>query len=232
MYVLTGVLIMVGTFSCKKHDGPGSDADLIPNDLIIEWNEIASKSPAGLSNPHVLLSSRVYALMHIAMFDAINATDKKYSSYAFNGVNEKADPEAAGASAANHILKHFLGENAFLDSAWNKSISEIKDGSAKVQGIQLGVEAAKALLAMNHNENGSRDIVVRIDLPSGPGQYQMVPPFDFVLAPFWEDSKLFSLQRKDQFRSAAPPDLNSNAYLNAFNEVKEQGKLNSATRNA
>ena len=57
-----------------------------------------------------------------------------------------------------------------------------------------------------------------------------MPPFNFLFAPQWEHLKLFGLERKDQFRSAAPPVLNSPIYTNGYNEVKQVGKLHSNVR--
>src|SRR5690606_25494472 len=62
------------------------------------------------------------------------------------------------------------------------------------------------------------------------GVYQAVPPFDFVFAPFWEEVKPFALKSKDQFRSPSYPSLDSKAYVDAFNEVKEIGKHDSPSR--
>jgi hypothetical protein len=63
-----------------------------------------------------------------------------------------------------------------------------------------------------------------------PGIFQGVPPFNFIFAPYWENVQLFSLERKDQFRSEPQPALTSAAYSTAFNEVKEKGSINSSTR--
>src|SRR5690606_6545012 len=63
-----------------------------------------------------------------------------------------------------------------------------------------------------------------------PGVYQAVPPFNFQIAPFWENLAPFSIQKKDQFRCVPLPALNSDLYTTAYNEVKDYGSLNSALR--
>jgi hypothetical protein len=61
--------------------------------------------------------------------------------------------------------------------------------------------------------------------------YQAVPPFDFVYAPDWKTMEPFALESPEQFRSGPYPSLDSEAYAEDFNEVKEIGSINSTIRN-
>ena len=51
------------------------------------------------------MSSHAYAMMHLAIHDALNAIDRKYEPYAYD---QKADPgtspDAAVATAAHDVL--------------------------------------------------------------------------------------------------------------------------------
>src|SRR6186997_2290315 len=75
-------------------------------DQVTKWNEVATRASAasGLSgNP--LFESRVYAMAHIAMHDALNSIDRRYETYAFHGtVMPNASPDAAVAAAAHRVL--------------------------------------------------------------------------------------------------------------------------------
>ena len=81
-------------------------ASRLAADEVTKWNEIAGKASftSGLSgNP--LFESRVYALTHAAIHDALNAIDRRYRPYALHvPVTPGASPEAAVATAAHHVL--------------------------------------------------------------------------------------------------------------------------------
>lgn len=218
---------------CSKDKHPSPKADDLPNDVILVWNEVAFEATGGKANTHSLLTSRIYAMVHAAMHDAVNAADARYQPFAFHGKERDTDPIAAAASAAHRVLKvTFANRAAFLDSALNSSLGGIPPSSRKTAGIALGEKAADALLALNYNHNGAQNPVGQPVPAVKAGDYKVVPPFTFIFAPFWEDSKLWSLQSKSQFRCPPPPALNSDAYAIAFNEVKEVGFINSTTRTA
>jgi hypothetical protein len=81
-------------------------ASQLPGDEVTKWNRIAGEASfaSGLSNSP-LFESRVYALTHAAIHDALNAIDRRYRPYAFNvPLTPGASPEAAVATAAHHVL--------------------------------------------------------------------------------------------------------------------------------
>jgi hypothetical protein len=219
--------------ACSKKNYPTNEADKLSNKVVLEWNEIAFNAFGGAAYQHSLMASRINAMMHIAMHDALNAIHPKYKTYTFNGTDYKAHPIVAAAAAAHRVLLSEMPERkSFLDSALVQSLAGIAEGDAKSRGLQLGIEAAQALLDARANDGSAGDPISSIPPSVVPGVYQGVPPFNFVFAPQWQNVKLFALERKDQFRSVPQPALNSDAYAIAFNEVKEIGKLNSTTRSA
>jgi len=198
---------------------------------VLYWNEIAYEAFGGKSYQHSLMASRINAMVQLAIHDALNGIVEKYSRYAFNGKDKDADPVAAAGSAAYTVLVNEIPDRkSFLDSALANTLKNVKEGEAKTKGIALGKEAAQAVLAKRANDGATANPVIAVDPSDVPGVYQPVPPFNFQFAPFWQDLKLFSLEKKDQFRCAPQPALNSAEYTAAFNEVKELGKLNSTVR--
>ncbi|MFZ0160883.1 MAG: hypothetical protein WAL50_17770, partial [Kineosporiaceae bacterium] len=89
-----------GTLTGHGH-GPTSDA-------VVRWNAQAGKAAvaaciAPLENP--LHESRAYAMMHIAVHDALNAIDRRYEPYAYRGhADPHASADAAVAAAARGVL--------------------------------------------------------------------------------------------------------------------------------
>lgn len=220
--------------SCSKssdeESGPVSSKS---SETVLYWNEIAYEAFGGASYQHSLMASRINAMVQLAVHDALNGIEEKYSRYAFTGKDSDADPVAAMASAAYTVLVSELpGKKSFLDSALANTLKNVNEGEAKTKGLALGKGAALAVLAKRANDGATADPVAPVAPSEVPGVYQPVPPFNFQFAPFWQDIELFSLVKKDQFRSAPQPALNSVEYTAAFNEVKEFGKLNSSVRTA
>lgn len=231
--LMLGVVASLLTVSCSRNNYTNDGTEKLSNAVVIKWDEVAYEAFGGAAYQHSLMASRINAMVHIAMHDAINAVHPRYATYALNIKDTGADPVAAAASAAHDVLLHEIPtRQGFLDSALQQSLSTITDGTAKTRGIQLGKQAAQAIIANRANDGSAGNPVVPVPPSNVPGVYQAVPPFDFYFAPYWENLKLFGLQTKDQFRCPPPPAINSAAYTGAFVEVKETGKLNSAARTA
>lgn len=228
-----GVVITLLTLSCSRNSYPNGNVEKLSNEVVLKWNEIAYEAFGGTKYQHSLMAARINAMVHIAMHDAINAVHPKYETYAFTGKDQKADPIAAAASAAHTVLLHETPDSkGYLDSALHQTLAGIPQSEAKNSGLQLGREAAYAILAKREADGSEGNPVVPVASSLIAGVYQAVPPFNFYFAPYWENLKLFALQTKDQFRCPAPPSLNSQAYTVAFNEVKENGRKNSSVRSA
>ena len=233
-WLILGSLSLLFFQSCWKPDLPVHDNDDLPNNIIIQWNLVALQAEGGVTYGNPLISSRVDAMVHIAMHDALNAITPHYEQYIYKTHGRcLADPNAAAATAAYTVLLGSFPETkSMLDSALAASLATIPSGFLKEQGMALGVESGKAMLALRAGDGAFDNPVTLIPVSTVPGVYNVVPPFDFLFASFWKTMKLFSLQRHDQFRSVPPPALNSDWYANDFNEVKNDGKLNSTTRTA
>lgn len=232
-FLFVSIAISLLTLSCTRNHHPGRDTKELSNKVVLQWNEVAYQAFGGTTYQHSLMASRINAMVHIAMHDAINAIQPRYETYAFKGKDVQADPIAAAASAAHTVLLHEIPTSkGLLDSALQQSLADLPDGIAKTSGIQLGKEAGNAMLANRNNDGAAGNPAVPVPPSTVPGVYQPVPPFNFHFAPYWENVKPFGLQKKDQFRCPAPPALTSDAYTAAFNEVKEKGKKNSTARTA
>jgi len=231
--VAVGLILSLFLAACNKNNLPETTPDNISNAVIIKWNEVAFETMGGSANQHSLLGSRIYAMVHMAMHDAVNATQPRFETYAFEGKEPTANTEVAASSAAHGVLKNlFPARLSFLDSVLSNYLSTIPQGEPKTKGVVLSIEVANATLGLGHNSNGAQNHFGQPVPAVKPGDYKLVLPFDFIFAPFWEHSKLFSLESKDQFRPLPPPALASEQYAIDFNEVKSVGLLASTTRTA
>lgn len=219
--------------SCSRTNGREELVEDLPNTVVLNWNEKAYEAMGGAAYQHSLMASRVNAMTQLAMHDALNSIIPVYETYVFSGNDPDANPEAAAASAAHTVLAGLFPEKqSFLDSALQQSLLAVTDGEAKKKGMELGRQAGQAILADRANDGSDGNPISAVAPSTVPGVYQAVPPMEFVFAPYWDDVKLFGLERKDQFRSAPHPSLESAEYAQAFREVKETGAQNSTARTA
>jgi hypothetical protein len=225
------IALLAFTQSVNLFANPTGPVSKQPASAVLYWNEIAYQAFGGTTYQHSLMASRINVMVHLAIHDALNGIEEKYSRYAFTGTDRKADPLAATAAAAHMVLVHEIpAQKAFVDSVLRNVLKQLKNGDAKTKGIALGIAAAKAVLEKRANDGAGANPIAPVAPSIVPGIYQAVPPFDFVFAPHWKDMQPFALQTPDQFRSKPHPSIQSEAYGIAWKEVKETGKLNSSVR--
>src|SRR5688572_4167772 len=134
-----------------------------PNTVVLTWNENAYLAFGGTQIQHSLMASRINAMVHLAMHDAVNAVYPVYASYKFAGKDTGADPVAAAASAAHTVLLNLLPESKnFLDSCLALSLEEVQNGQKKNRGIELGKQAAQAILQDRANDGAGQNPIVQI----------------------------------------------------------------------
>jgi hypothetical protein len=219
--------------ACLRNKGNEASEKNISNAVVLEWNQIAYDAFGAANYQHSLMASRINAMVHIAIHDAINAIEPVYEFYVFKGNEAAADPIAAVASAAYTVLIHEIpGKKGFLDSALYRSLLPLTDPVARTKGIEVGKQAGLAIINARFNDGSAGDPIVQIPYSKIAGMYQPVPPFNIQFAPYWENVSLFGLHAKDQFRPAPNPAVNTDTYLKAYEEVKAIGSVTSTTRTA
>lgn len=235
IYTLLLIAMAVSTSAKRNHpENPEKDKKVPLNnyshEVILQWNEIAQQTMAGPTyNP--LLASRILAMVHIAMHDALNGIEPMYETYVLSREERKAEPVAAASAAAHGVLAgSFPDKKQQLDKALEEMLKKVKDGNAKTRGLTLGTEAANAILKMRYDDGAFANPVGQANNPPQPGLYQHVPPMLLLYAPSWTTMKTFGLSSPSQFRVAAMPALNSMAYAEAFLEVKRKGAKVNSTR--
>jgi len=203
-------------------------------DAVTDWNENATTATAviGLTGPR---HTRVFAMTHAAIHDALNAIDRRYAPYAFDvRANADASPEAAVAAAAHDVLVHEMPtQQVFFDSRYAASLASIPDGPRKANGIAVGQAAASAILALRSADGSTAPMPYTPG--TGLGVWRPTPPaFLPANLPGWGHVTPFTLRSGSQFRPDPPAlfDLTGRRYARDYNEVKEIGEVNSTTRTA
>ena len=95
------------------------------------------------------LAGHPYAMVDVAMFDAVNQTaGKPYHGYLSGLVTAGGDTRAAASQAAHDVLvKVNPGGAAGYDAALTASLALVPDSAAKTAGIATGATVAAAVLA-------------------------------------------------------------------------------------
>ena len=173
------------------------------------WNRVATDAAAA-EQTDPLTESRVFAIVHASIHDALNAIDRRYESYqARVAAAPGASPEAAAAAAAHASLVALLpARKATFDAALAETLAQVKDKRAAAAGQQAGRQAAAILLASRRDDGASRPIARAAGKKIG--EYRPTPP-DFTPAAFaqWGEIRPFVLASASQFRPAPPPDPKS-----------------------
>jgi hypothetical protein len=200
------------------------------DELIIDWSSTAYqviKAADDYSNP--MAASRSLAMMHLAMHDAVNAVQPRYTTYAYSGRDNAADPAVAAVTAAHDVLAAlYPKQTVLLKAALDKSLVEAGSSTAATRGIALGKSVAAAILQKRANDGSAANVPYQQG--TKPGEYRFTAGFDFAASPQWRSVQPFTLKSVDQFRSAPPPALTSAQYTADFNEVKAVGSKFSTKR--
>jgi len=202
------------------------------NEIILKWNTVAWETMLG-PNYSTMIGSRVMAMVHLAMHDALNNISPTYETYALHAIDRKADPVVAMSVAAHTVLvASFPERKEQLDAALNDVLKNVKAGVARDRALVLGVKAGNTILELRAHDGAFADPIGTLNNPEVPGLYQVTPPLPFVYSPFWATMKPFGIAAPAQFRIPPMPALTSNEYADAFNEVKSKGAKDSSTRTA
>lgn len=213
----------------------------VRSDAVTAWNENAGKAAIAACispNEDPLHESRLYAMTHVAIHDALNAIDRRSRPYAWDGrAKRRASPDAAVAAAARDVLVALLNEItdpfppacsdagvASVEADYTAALGAIPDGRAKARGVQVGQAAASAILGLRAADGADTPLIVT-DYPQGtaPGVWRFTPGFDFAFAPGWADVTPFVLEDSSQFRPGPPYAVTGRKYTADFDEVKRLG---------
>ena len=195
-------------------------------DIVTDWNQKAGASVLE-AKIFPFAGTRVMAIMHTAMFDAINSIEGHYTPYKFKvSAPAGSSPEAAGVAAAHAALVALFSEQkAALDAAYATSLAQIPDGAGKTGGIAVGEEVAAKVLAWRTSDGADAPNTYRP--VTTPGTYITTP---LPVGTQWVSMTPWVMESPSQFHPAPPPALSGTEWAADYNEVKELGGKKSTRR--
>src|SRR5437588_1083408 len=212
----------------------------IATDPVHRWNQIAIDA-TGLDHTPVApgerrvfgeqlgpgRASRAMAIVHIAMFDAINAMTGQYQSY--TGIESAAHPVSIGAAVAqaahDSLVTLYPSQRATFDQALVDDLFRVKSERLKNNGIAFGKQIAAAILASRVADGAEiPELHLGVDYFTSdlPGHWRQDPIslIPVALGAHWGGCKPFVVKSTSQFQPPPPPALTSAAYTTAYNEAK------------
>src|SRR5262249_51340260 len=177
-------------------------------DVVTDWNQTTLevlKAGNVLGNPW----PGARAMVHVAMSDAINPVQGRYTRYVFTApAAPSASAEAAAVSAARQILLQLVPtQRGKIDDAYADSLARIPDGPAKNEGITLGEQAASVIQADRAT-----------DATNAPDTYRPITtpgvwvPTQPPLFPQYAQARPWGMKSSDQVRPGPPPSFASALY--------------------
>lgn len=197
-------------------------------DVIMDWNARADAIAADkrVSGP---VHGRTLAMMHVAMFEAVNSIERRYVPYRLRLVADRDTSGEAAAAVAGHdvLVALYPDQQSALGALLAETLNRVEEGAAKERALILGRKAAAGILELRGSDGS--DGVETYRPVTQPGVY--VPtalPISSTVGGFVP----WVMASAGQFRPAPPPALTSETWTRDLNEIREIGGLNSKTRSA
>jgi hypothetical protein len=223
---------------------------------VIQWNDAAMKVIEA-NGQNAVVMTRTLAMMHGAIHDAVNAINRRYDAYYFEGpADPAASVDAAVATAAHTVLVGIApvygspaqkaAALAMAEQAYAASLARVSDSAARNRGVAAGRAAGAAMLSLRKDDGATKDAPYTPGV--GPGKWRPhpnpVPPnppianpdmargYASSVLPGWGNVTPLTLLSPGQFWLPGPPALTSPTYARDFDEVKSIGGKVSAARTA
>jgi hypothetical protein len=198
--------------------------------VITDWDEkgVAVTVPSlGVASPYP--PQRMMAMVHAAMFDAVNSIERRYRPYLVQlPANPATSKEAAAAAAAAAVLATIDTKTAGeMNAALATYLASIPDGAAKSDGVKLGEAIAAKVLEVRTNDGSDAPDAYRPRTTPGVYVATAIP-----WSSMWPNMKPFAMANPSQFRPSPPVSLESREWATDYNELKDYGGQASTKRTA
>ena len=207
-------------------------------DTVTDWSLNASnelirdRGQGAIAFPHM-------AMVHAAMFDAVNAIDRRYEPYmAAPRAKRWFSQDAAAVTAAYRVLvdgavvapaqRQALKDE--LKPVYDAAIGALEAGTARDGGVATGEAAAWAMIAARTGDGRFGEPGFAVP-PHGhaalqPGDWRPTGGVNDPSA-WLRNVEPFFVHDPDRFLSRGPNELTSRAYAREYAEVKSLGKSDS-----
>jgi hypothetical protein len=228
-----------------------ASATLPPGNTVQQWNKIAEDTVVGSGTFQP--EGVVYmAYVSAAVYDAVVAIEGGFEPYgppitapagasvdaavveaAYRTLWAYFPPESCNPNSPPGVYAFCLAVRPSLDALYAEALAAIPPGQGRTDGQAVGLQAANNIIALRTGDGLMTPINVSSPfptLPPGPGVWRLTPPFALPQTPWVGEMRPFVLHSLDQYLPDPPPSLQSLEWVEAFNETKAYGALNSSVR--
>ncbi len=208
---------------------------------IVTWNQQVLQIAEAEDGFLTLKGLRTTTMMHLAMHDVLNHYDSRFQAYAFTSIandnSSIATVEAAVNQAAFAVaMRQYPDRQSTFAALRDSLLMHVPANATRMQGFDVG-ETVAAMIMDNRQADGWNTEATYTWHPMAPGVYAAFnehsgTPDGFIFGAGWGQAIPFAMAPDSLLTSPAPPAINSSAYTEAFNEVKEMGKNNSKSRSS
>jgi hypothetical protein len=212
---------------------------LLSADPILDWNAVALEVnrvsySGGVTNDEIgpTRSSRALAIEHVAMFDAYNSIHQKFTPYLVIAPNSHNASDVAAVAQAAHdtLLAMYPSQQPYIDTALTEALASVPDGIRKTRGIECGSYCAQAILTARTNDGSE---IAGSYVPDGAVGHHVADPLNpdqGFLTPAWGGVTTFGIPSVDSVQTPTVPDMHTDEFTQAFNQVYALGAENGSTR--
>ena len=248
---LAAIVILVAPLACGGDAAePPGEARVPGPEAAVSWNRQVLSVAEAEDGFLTLKGLRTAAMVHLAMHDALSRFVGRYPPYLEPGAGDtepphEVDPLTAASHAAFTIAAdQYPQQRELFEQELQRWLAaataagagaDDADAEAGLEAAaELGRRTARAVLAARQGDGWDSEATYRFH-PMAPGVYAEFDehsgtPEGFVFGAGWALARPFVLRAPDQFRSPPPPAIASDAYTEAYDEVKQVGAATSSER--
>ena len=202
-------------------------------DVVTDWNAItqtvAGVGAATRPTPSAILD---FAMVHIAIHNAIQAFQQRFESYGSPIVGASGSPVAAAAKAARDVLVNRFPAQADSIEATYQTYLAANGLLPSNAGVAVGEQAAADIIAARADDGSFPQNPEIFNGGTGAGEWRPTAPALAPMSAPWFGSVVpFVLKDTEGLLpEPPPPHLRSGAYAKAYDEVKALGALVNSSR--
>jgi hypothetical protein len=200
-------------------------------DIILVWNQVMLDANAADSRLLIqdqggpTRTSRAFAIVSVAMFDALNSISHRHEPYLTElpGYNAADQTAAVSTAARDTLLALFPQQAKTFNSAYTAAMKNIPASKRRATGIDLGQRVAQAILAARSNDNSNLSLPYHPGTLPGYHQPDPLHPNQGYHAPHWGYVDPFVITNVHSHLSPPPPALDSPEYAAGYQQLLNFG---------
>jgi hypothetical protein len=209
----------------------GAAAGPASADMVTDWWEVANRyylAGQAAPGPRSPDAERASSRTSLAMFEAVNAIERRYASYLqLPPAEAGASQDAAAATAAFKVLlHHYPAHKAVLEDSYAMALAGLPDTPAKAAGVAVGEQAAAAAIGAGGVDPALEQAPYRPRAAPGEWIGAALP----TLEPYWFALKPWAIGTPAALMPPPPPALTDPVWARDLGEVQRLGARASKER--